>query len=48
MVTLQEVLLILQEGEYLTTLGLNDAYFDIPIHQNNRKYLSFSIAGQRY
>ena len=28
-------------GEYMTTIDLKDAYFSVPIHTHDRKYLRF-------
>ena len=38
----------LQQGEWVTSLGLRDAYFHIPISQRLRKYLWFHLNGQTY
>ena len=38
--------LSLQQGEWVTSLNFNDAYFHIPINQVSRKYLRFHLEGQ--
>lgn len=48
MVILQQVLPRLQQGDFLSTLDLKDAYFHIPTHPAHRKYLRFVVARQHY
>ena len=38
----------LQEGEWVTSLDLTDAYFHIPIHPRFQKYLRFNIGYRSY
>ena len=38
----------LQQGEWVTSLDLKDAYFHIPIQEQSRKYLRFHVQGQTY
>ena len=38
----------LQIGEWVTSIDFKDAYFDIPIHSQSRKYMRFLIKGQSY
>ena len=38
----------LQEGEWVTSLDLTDAYFHIPIHPRFQKYLHFNVGDRSY
>ena len=38
----------LQEGEWVTSLDLTDAYFHIPIHPRFQKYLCFNVGDRCY
>ena len=38
----------LQQGEWVTSIDLKDAYFHIPIQEQSRKYLRFHVQGQTY
>ena len=38
----------LQQGEWVTSIDFKDAYFDIPIQEQSRKYLRFHVQGQTY
>ena len=38
----------LQLGEWVTSIDFKDAYFNIPIHNQSRKYMHFHIQGQSY
>ena len=38
----------LQEGEWVTSLDLTDAYFHIPIHPRFQKYLRFNVGDRSY
>ena len=38
----------LQEGEWVTSLDLTDAYFHIPIHPRFQKYLCFNVGNRSY
>lgn len=48
MVILQEILPLLQKGDFMTSVDLKDAYFHIPIHPAHRKYLRFQFQGNQY
>ena len=37
-----------QTGDCLTSIDIKDAYFDIPIYPQSRKYLRFHVQGQSY
>ena len=39
------VLLSVQEGDFLASINLKDAYFQIPLHQSSRKLLRFLSGG---
>ena len=42
------VLLSVQEGDFLASVDLKDAYFQIPVHQSSRKLLCFTSEGTVY
>ena len=48
METVASVLLSLREGDFLASLDLKDAYFQIPIHRSSRKLLRFMSEGAVY
>ena len=48
METLQSVLLLVQRGDWMVSLDLKDAYLQVPIHPDSRKYLRFVAFGQVY
>ena len=48
METVASVLLSVREGDFLASLDLKDAYFQIPIHGSSRKLLRFMLEGTVY
>ena len=48
METVVSVLLSVREGDFLASLDLKDAYFQIPIHRSSRKLLRFTSVGTVY
>ena len=48
MKTVASVLLSVREGDFLASLDLKDAYFQIPIHPSSRKLLRFTLEGTVY
>ena len=48
METVASVLLSVREGDFLASLDLKDAYFQIPIHPSSRKLLRFTSEGMVY
>ena len=48
METVAYVLLSVREGDFLASLDLKDAYFQIPIHRSSRKLLRFTSEGTVY
>ena len=48
METVTSVLLSVREGDFLASLDLKDAYFQIPIHRSSRKLLRFTSEGTVY
>lgn len=48
MVTLQDVIPLLQQGDFMATLDLKDLYFHITINPALCKYLRFVIAVKHY
>ena len=48
METVASVLLSVKEGDFLASLDLKDAYFQIPIHGSSRKLLRFMSEGTVY
>ena len=48
METVASVLLSVREGDFLASVDLKDAYFQIPIHPSSRKLLRFTSEGTVY
>ena len=48
METVASVMASIREGDFLASIDLKDAYFQIPIHQDSRKYLRFVVGGVVY
>ena len=48
METVTSVLLSVREGDFLASLDVKDAYFQIPIHPSTRKLLRFTSEGTVY
>ncbi|KAJ1110108.1 hypothetical protein NDU88_007463 [Pleurodeles waltl] len=48
MLTLSQVLLALNEGDWMVYVDLQDAYFHIPVLKSHRKYLRFLVGSQHY
>ena len=48
METLTSVITALHPGDWLAAIDLKDAYFHVPIHQYQWKYLRFAIQGKVY
>ena len=48
METLRSVTLAVNQGEWLASIDLKDAYFHVPIRQSHRQFLRFSIQGEVY
>ena len=48
METVASVVLSVREGDFLASLDLKDAYFQIPIHPSSRKLLRFTSEGTVY
>ena len=48
METVASVLLSFPEGDFLASIDLKDAYFQIPVHQLSRKLLRFLLGGTVY
>ena len=48
METNKTVMEAIQEGDWMTSIDLKDAYFQIPIHQQSRRYLRFAWRGVSY
>ena len=48
METVAFVLLFVREGDFLASIDLKDAYFQIPVHQSSRKLLRFLSEGTVY
>lgn len=46
--TFKVVLDLLQQNDYLTSVDLQDAYFSIPIHEDDQKFLKFRWNGILY
>ena len=48
METLQSIIPVMQEGDWMASVDLKDAYFHIPIFPDHWKYLRFLFGGQAY
>ena len=48
MLTLEQVLLALEKGEWMVSIVRQDVYFHIPILRSHRKYLRFTVGYQHY
>ena len=48
MQTVRTVLQSLNQGDWAGKLDLKDAYFQIPVHPDHRKFLRFSVAGNHF
>ena len=48
METLESIRLALQKDDWVTSLYLKDAYFQIQIHRRSRRYLRFFFEGKVY
>ena len=46
METLQSVLLSVRSGDWMVSINLKDAYLQVPIHPDSRKYLRFVASNQ--
>jgi len=42
------VVRLLSPGDFLATIDLEDTYFLLPVHQNDRKFLRFRFRGQLF
>ena len=48
METTASVIRSLREGDFMVSIDLQDAYFQIPVHSSGRKYLRFHLGGQTF
>ena len=48
METVASVMASIREGDFMASLDLKDAYFQIPIHPRSRRYLRFVSEGVVY
>ena len=48
MLTIKQLLGLVQPGDWFTTIDLNDAYFHVEIAPKHRKYLRFAFQGIAY
>lgn len=48
MVTPQDIISLLQHGDFMTALDLKDANFHIPVHPAHRQHLRFAFHGQHF
>ena len=46
--TFRTVVGLLQIGDYMTSIDLQDAYFAVPVQKDSQKYLKFSWNGVLY
>ena len=48
METVSTVLASIRKGDFMASIDLSDAYFQVPIHKDSRKFLRFSLGGTVY
>ena len=48
METLQSVLLSVRPGDWMVSLDFKDAYLQVPMHPDSRKFLRFMVGGKVY
>ena len=48
METIQSVLLSVRQGDWMASIDLKEAYLQIPVHQDSRRFLRFVAQGQVY
>ena len=48
METPQSVLRSIRPGDWMISLDLQDAYLQVPVHHDSRRYLRFVVAGKSY
>ena len=48
METLQSVLILVQAGDWIVSLDLKDAFLQVPMHPESRKFLRFVACGKVY
>ncbi|KAL3046904.1 hypothetical protein OYC64_021178 [Pagothenia borchgrevinki] len=48
MLTVKQLLGLVQPGDWFTTIDLKDAYFHVEIAPEHRKYLRFAFQGVAY
>ena len=48
METPQSVLRSIRPGDWMVSLDLQDAYLQVPVHHDSRRYLRFVVAGKSY
>ena len=48
METLQSVLLSVRSGDWVVSLDLKDAYLQVPMHLDSRRFLGFMVGGKVY
>ena len=48
MESLQSVLLSVHQGDWMVSLDLKDAYLQVPMHSESRKFLRFMVGGKVY
>ena len=48
METMASVLASIREGDFMASIDLSDAYFQVPVHKDSRKFLRFTLGGTVY
>ena len=48
METIQSVLLSVRQGDWMVSIDLKEAYLQVPVHPDSRKYLQFVAFGKPY
>lgn len=48
MASLQQILLLLRQGKFLTSIDLLDAYLHVPVQSSQQRYLQFAVQSKHF